>query len=92
MFRILINMNIFYKMIVLFLIGLARHAQITWVNLQYFYDNLKKEVTNEVRDLTALACSNAALTIIHGSPSFDPFTLPIWNPYQVFSSLDYLFV
>ena len=52
-------MKVFYKLIVLFLMGLARHAQSTQVNSQY----LKKEVNNEVRDLTALASSNTTPTI-----------------------------
>ena len=43
MFRILINMKVFYKLIVLFLMGLARHAQIIRVNLQYICYILKKK-------------------------------------------------
>ena len=35
--------EIFYKLIVLFLIGLARHAQITRVNLQYLFVILRKK-------------------------------------------------
>ena len=31
----LVNIKVFYKLIVLFLMGLARHTQCTWVNLQY---------------------------------------------------------
>ena len=42
-FYMLINMKVFYKLIVLFLIGLARHAQITRVNLQYLYVILRKK-------------------------------------------------
>ena len=34
----------FYKLIVLFLMGLAKHTQITWVNLQYLYDILRKKL------------------------------------------------
>ena len=37
-FYMLINLKFFYKLIVLFLMGLARHAQITRVNLQYLCD------------------------------------------------------
>ena len=34
-FCMLIYMKVFYKLIVLFLMGLARHTQSTWVNLQF---------------------------------------------------------
>ena len=44
MFYMLINMKVFYKLIVLFLMGLAKHTQITWVNLQYLYDILRKKL------------------------------------------------
>ena len=47
-----IDMEIFYNLTVLFLMGLARHAQSTQVNLQYLCDILK-EVRNAVRDLTS---------------------------------------
>ena len=43
MFCMLINMDILYKVIVLFLMGLARHAQITWVSLQCLCDILRKK-------------------------------------------------
>ena len=56
----LINMKVFYKMIILFLMDLATHAQNTQINLQYLLQHLKKKVRNEVRDLTALAGSNTA--------------------------------
>ena len=72
--------------------GLARHAQITWVNLQYFCDILRK-VRNEVRDLTALAGSNTTLTIYFTSsvlPLLTLFLPSIWNLYQAFSSSDCL--
>ena len=38
MFCMLINMKNFCKLTVLFLMGLARHAQIIWVNMQYLCD------------------------------------------------------
>ena len=43
-FCMLINMKVFYKLIVLFLMGLARHAQITRVNLQYLCVILRKKL------------------------------------------------
>ena len=67
MICMLINMKVFYKLIVLFLMGLARHAQNTWLNLQCILGYLKKEVRNEVRDLTALAGLSTALTIYYTS-------------------------
>ena len=47
--------------------GLNRHVQITWVNFAISMQYLKKEVENEVRDLTALAGSITALTILYTS-------------------------
>ena len=47
--------------------GLNRHVQITWVNFAISLQYLKKEVENEVRDLTALAGSITALTILYTS-------------------------
>ena len=44
-----------------FLVGLARHAQFTGIDLQYLCNIF--EVRNEVRELTALAVSNTYLTI-----------------------------
>ena len=44
----LINIKVFYKLIVLFLMGLARHAHSTWVNFQYLLWHFKKEVKDEV--------------------------------------------
>ena len=43
MFCLLINMKVFYKWTVLFLIGFSRNAQSTWVNLQYLCDILRKK-------------------------------------------------
>ena len=41
MFSMLINVKAFSKLIVLFLMGLARPTQITWVNLQYLCEILR---------------------------------------------------
>ena len=50
---------------------------------------LKKEVRNEVRDLTALADSNTTHNLyIQCSPTIDSFPLSLWNPYQIFSSFN----
>ena len=43
MFCMLINMKVFYKLVVLFLMCLARHAQSTRVNLQYLCGILSKK-------------------------------------------------
>ena len=59
------NMKAYCKLIVLFLMGLARHAQIDQVNLQWI----------EVKDLTALTGSNTALTIWYISNVLPPLTL-----------------
>ena len=40
-----------------------------------FWRHLKKEVKNEIRNLTALACSNATLTIYYASNVLPPLTL-----------------
>ena len=47
----MINIKVFYKLIVLFLMGLVRHDQSTRVKLQYLLWHLKKEVLDGVRDL-----------------------------------------
>ena len=52
--------KVFYKLIVLFFMDLAKHAAIS---LWY----LKKEVRNEVRNLTALVGSNATHTVYYTS-------------------------
>lgn len=44
MFRMLMNMKVFNKLILLFLMGLARHAQSTWVSLQCLRDILRKKL------------------------------------------------
>ena len=43
MCRMLMNVKVFSKLIILFLMGLARHVQITWVNLQYLCDILRNK-------------------------------------------------
>ena len=70
-----IDMEIFYNLTVLFLMGLARHAQSTQVNLQYLCDILKKEFRNEVRDFTALIGSSIVFTIYYTSHVLPPLTL-----------------
>ena len=78
-------MKVFCKLIVLFLMVLARHAQITHVNFATSLKHLKKEVSNEVRCLIAVAGSNAALTIYYSSNVFTPLLL--YQPTPYFSSL-----
>ena len=39
----LINMKVFYKLIVLFLMGLTRHAYVTQVKFQSLFDILRKK-------------------------------------------------
>ena len=41
--KLMFCMLIFYKLIVLLLMGLARHAQITRVNLQYLWEIVRKK-------------------------------------------------
>ena len=43
MFCMMINMIVFYKLILLFFMGLARHAQSTWTSLQCLCDILRKK-------------------------------------------------
>ena len=74
MFCMLKTMKVLYKLIVLFLMGLARHTQNTRVNIVITFWHLKKEVKNEVRDLNALAGSNATLTIYYTFHVLPPFT------------------
>ena len=56
----LINIKVFCKLKLLFLVGLVRHAQGAKVNF-------KNEVRNEVKYLTALTGSNSTLTINYTS-------------------------
>ena len=78
MFCMLINIKLFYKLILLFLIGLARHAQSIWASLQCLCDILRN-VRNEVKDLTALAASNAIIAIY--------YTLNVHLPFKSFLSM-----
>ena len=86
----LIKIKVFYRLIVIFLMGLARHAQITWVNLQYLCVILTKK--SRMKLGTALAGSCTTFTIYYTSNvlplSIDRFPLSIWNPYQTFPSFD----
>ena len=75
MFRMLINLKVFCKVIVLALMGLARHAQTTRVNLHYLCDTLRKKSGMKLWDLTAQAGSNATLIIYYASSVLPPVTL-----------------
>ena len=60
----LINMKVFCKLIILFLMGLARHAQMVLINLQYLCDILRKKPIMKL----VLNCTdwfNTTLTIYH---------------------------
>ena len=63
-------MKVVHKLILLFLIGLARQAQSTRASLQCLCDK-EKEIRNE----TALAGSNTALTIYYTFNVFPPLNL-----------------
>ena len=79
MFCMLINMKCFYKLMVLFFMGLARHTQSTLVNLLHLCDIWRKSGIKlgqyEIRDLTALAGSNTSLLIYYTSNVSSPLTL-----------------
>ena len=63
MVRMLIKIKVFYRLIVIFLMGLVRHAQITWVNLQYLCVILTKK--SRMKLGTALAGSSTTFTIYY---------------------------
>ena len=65
-FSMLINMKVFQKLILLFLKDLEFVLSL-W--------HLKKQVRNEVRDLTALASSNTTLTMYYTSNVLPPLNL-----------------
>ena len=74
MFCMLINMKVFCKLIVLFLMGLARHAQMVLVNLQYLCDILRKKPIMKL----VLNCTdwfNTTLTIYYVSNVLPPLIL-----------------
>ena len=73
MFCMLINMEVFCKLTVLFLMGLARFAQITQLKLQYLCEILGKKSGSY--ELTGLAGSNTSLTINYTSNVLPPLTL-----------------
>ena len=54
--------------------GLARHAQITEINLQYLYDIVRKKSGMKNKDLTALAGSDTTLTIYYTFNILPPLT------------------
>ena len=70
-------MKVFYKVIVLFLMGLDRHAQ-SICKFAISFDILRK-VRNEFRYLTAQAGSNTALTVHYTSSVLLPLTLFFLN-------------
>ena len=78
----------------IFLMGLARHAQITLVNLQYFCDILRKKPEMKLRTSLPWLVQILLLQFIIHSRFFQsfPFPLSIWNPCQAFSLFDYLLV
>ena len=84
MFCMLINIIVFYKLILLLLMMLARHAQSTQTSVQCLW-HLKKEVTNEVRD-----CTNwfryyfCDILYIQCSLTIKSFLHSIWNRYWTF--------
>ena len=70
MFCMLISMKVFCKLIALFLMGLARHAQIIWVNLKYLYDILRKK--------SGMQYYPYNLLYIQCTLTIDPFSLSVW--------------
>ena len=88
-FCMMINMKIFYKLMVLFLMSLARQAQITKVKFAISLWYLKKEVRNEFRDLTAPAGWNITLTTCNMSNILPPLTLFLWH-YGIHTSLFFI--
>ena len=65
MFCILIKIKVFYKLILLFLMGLAKHSQSTRTSLQCLCDILRKKLSG----------SNTTLTIYYTSNVLPPLNL-----------------
>ena len=86
MFSMLKNMKIFYKLMLLFLIDLAWHSQSTPGKFTISLWHLKKEVRNEVRDLTAWVDSNTTLTIYYTSNVLPLLTLFL-SQYEIHTKL-----
>ena len=88
MLCMLIDMKVFYSLIVLFLMGLTRDVQGTQVNLQCLCDIVRK-TSRIVKELLLVQIPFLQF-IIHPMLSHHwPFS-SIWNPYETFSSFDCL--
>ena len=87
MFRMLIDKKVFYKLIILFLMGLARDAQSARLNLRCLCDISRKKTGMKLQiNCTAWFKSWSYNSLyIQCSPTIDPFLLLIWNPCQAFS-------
>ena len=70
--------------------SLARHAQITQVNLQYLRAILKKKSGLKLGTHCTGWFKYYAYNLLHIEcpPTIDPFPLTILNPYQAFFSFD----
>ena len=75
MFCMLINMKLFYKLILLFLMGVVRHAQNTQASLHSLCDILRKKLGMKLRDLNALTCSNTTPMLYYTSNVLSPLNL-----------------
>ena len=93
MFRMLIDKKVFYKLIILFLMGLARDAQSARLNLRCLCDISRKKTGMKLQiNCTAWFKSWSYNSLyIQCSPTIDPFLLLIWNPCQAFSAFDCLY-
>ena len=88
MLCMLINIKVFYSLIVLFLMGLTRDVQSTQVNLQCLCDIVRK-TSRIVKELLLVQIPFLQF-IIHPMLSHHwPFS-SIWHPYETFSSFDCL--
>ena len=75
MFCMLINMKVFYKLILLFLMGVVRHAQNTQASLHSLCDILGKKLGMKLRDLNVLTCSNTTPMLYYTSNVLSPLNL-----------------
>ena len=88
-FSMLINMKVFYKLILLFLMGLARHTQNTQINLQWLCYILRRRQ----EESQGLICTSwfkyysYDVLYFQCSPTIESFLLSIWNPYHAFLHL-----
>ena len=92
MLCMLINIKVFYKLIVLFLMGLARHVQSTRVNFQCHCNISRKKSGVKLVTLLHWLIQILLLQLLYMqcSSAIDTFPLSIWNTYQFFSSFDCL--